>query len=127
MAFLELAGLLAAFIVYKVIVSLLRARKFKAFATLHSCAEPLDLSGPWYRRHERLQRILNMRKSGEDFLDDVIGSDFVEANTNQRRLFEGSRMITTIEPANMQAILATQFHDFITGSRYVPLLVTCSF
>ena len=59
--------------------------------------------------------MLNMRESGEDLLDDIIREDFEDASTNQRRMFEGSRIIATIEPANVQAMLATQFHDFDTG------------
>ncbi|KAK4545678.1 hypothetical protein LTR36_002631 [Oleoguttula mirabilis] len=115
MALIQISVLVTAFIFYRVITSLLRERRFKAFATQHGCAEPEDVTEPWYQRHKRLQRVLAIKKSGEDIIDDIIGSDFRDSNTAQRRAFEGSKTILTIEPANLQAVLATQFKDFETG------------
>ncbi|KAK5127192.1 hypothetical protein LTR85_008554 [Meristemomyces frigidus] len=117
MAFLQIGVLVAVFIIYKVISSQVRERQFNRFAAQHGCAEPTDQTGPWYHRHRRLQRMLKLKRSGEDIIDDIIGGDFLDSNTVQRKGFEGSKIISTIEPANVQAILATQFKDFETGHR----------
>jgi cytochrome P450 len=58
-----------------------------------------------------------MNKTGEDIFDDILMSDFKHAWTVQVRAFDGSAMLHTNEPANLQAMLATQFHDFITSER----------
>lgn len=50
-----------------------------------------------------------METSGEDLLDDILGEQFRDANTTHRTLLDGSASLATIEPANMQAILATSF------------------
>ncbi|KAK3117919.1 hypothetical protein LTR53_000211 [Teratosphaeriaceae sp. CCFEE 6253] len=123
MVAVQLGVLLAAYLVYRTLSSLLRARRFAAFAKQHGCGKPRDLTEPrWYKRFARIRRIMSMKATGEDILDDIISEDFKDGSTMGRTSFEGSTVLSTIEPANLQAILATQFEDFETGNlRYLQL------
>lgn len=56
-----------------------------------------------------------MRITGEDLFDDIISPDFAHAATIREKSFDGSTNLHTIDPANLQAMLATQFHDFESG------------
>lgn len=58
-----------------------------------------------------------MKQTGEDFLDEVIMDDFRKAWTCKFVAFDGTLLYSTAEPANLQAMLATQFKDFETGKR----------
>lgn len=58
-----------------------------------------------------------MKKTGEDILDDIVSEDFNSGSTVQFKAFDRTPIISTIEPENVQAMLATQFHDFGVGSR----------
>ena len=113
----NLSLLLLAYISYHLIASLTRARRFKAFARAHNCAEPQDVSGPFPYGVSTMQRIARMKVTDEDFLDNILGEDFANAHTVQKTVFDGTKLISTIEPTNLQAMLATQFHDFETGHR----------
>lgn len=51
-----------------------------------------------------------MKETGEDILDHIIGADFANnICTSQRTQLDGASTLSTIEPANIQAMLATQF------------------
>ncbi|TVY38159.1 Cytochrome P450 [Lachnellula subtilissima] len=54
---------------------------------------------------------------GMDFLEDIIRKRFISMGTNTYRLFSifNGSIINTAEPENIQALLATQFHDFDLG------------
>lgn len=111
------AGLLALYIAYNLVTSTLRKRRFAAFAKANGCLPAYDATGPWPYGWNRLRRMTQCRTSGEDILDDIIAELFTSANTVQTRVFDGQTLIQTIEPANIQALLATQFKDFETGKR----------
>lgn len=68
----------------------------------------------------------SMKTSGEDMLDDIVAEDFQSAWTVQFKAFDSTPIIHTIEPENLQAMLATQFHDFGVGQRryttFAPLI-----
>lgn len=113
----SLAFLSLAYISYRLIASLIRERRFKAFAKAHGCAAPQDVSGSFPYGVAFMQRVARMKSTGEDFLDDILGEDFATAHTVQKTVFDYTQLISTIEPANLQAVLATQFHDFETGLR----------
>ncbi|KAK1073306.1 hypothetical protein LTR74_002015 [Friedmanniomyces endolithicus] len=115
MVALQVGVLVVAYIAYRAIKSHLANRRFKAFAEQHGCQEPLDLTGTWFDSIRRLRRVFNLKQSGEDILDDIISEDFRTASTVQRKGFEGSTITFTVEPASLQAFLATQFDDFETG------------
>ena len=65
-----------------------------------------------------------MLKNGEDFLDEIIMDDFREAWTCKFHAFDGTLLYHTVEPANLQAMMATQFKDFATGQRRADM-VSC--
>ena len=119
MAFLLIIAIVALFIVYRVIYTQLQERRFRAFAQQHGCADLLDNTKSWFEAFARLRRILKSRSSGEDIIDDILVPDFDDAKTFANMRFTGSTVVATAEPANIQALLATQFEDYATGeARY---------
>ncbi|KAK5174120.1 uncharacterized protein LTR77_001200 [Saxophila tyrrhenica] len=120
MAVLQISLVIAAYIVYKLISSYIADRRFNSFAEKNGCLPPADVSEPFPWGFRRLYRILRVKKTGEDVLDDIIMSDFDEAGgsrTIQFKVFDGSTMFMTADPGVLQAMLATQFNDFGTGKR----------
>ena len=120
---------------YKIISSLVATRRFQAFACKHGCEEPLIVRGSYVQALGRIRQVMcviqatvvwiqnansrcrRAKKTGEDFFDDNIAPDFNDAATIQTRLFDGETPLSTVEPANLQAMLATQFKDFEVGER----------
>ena len=58
-----------------------------------------------------------MKETGEDVLDDILAEDLAHAATIRFTTFDGAKALLTVEPANLQAVLATQFEDFSVGHR----------
>jgi len=90
-------------------------KRFERFAREHQCEHANHLPQSRYGAVKRVWRLLNSRKSGEDIIDDIIGPDFVQAPTFAAKQFTGSTAIATCDPENLQAVLATQFDDFVEG------------
>ncbi|KXL51422.1 hypothetical protein M433DRAFT_386533 [Acidomyces richmondensis BFW] len=74
----------------------------------------IESSSVWYGSavSKTLQRKMDL---GLDIIDDIIAPEFETSNTNVRTLLTTGRMLFTLEPANLQAMLATQFKDYCTG------------
>ncbi|TKA75137.1 hypothetical protein B0A49_05294, partial [Cryomyces minteri] len=67
---------------------------------------------------DRLYRVLNFAKSGEDLLDDIFFQRFLDEGwTMQCTTLFGVQIIQTVDPQNVQAVLATKFKDFEVGER----------
>ena len=131
--FSQVVLLLLGYLTYRLISIVWRYRQFKTFARRNGCEEPYNMSagyGPWPLSAldgiARLRRIMKMKHTGVDILDDVFAELFEPAKTTKSTGFEGSVSVATIEPANLQAMLATQFKDFEVGQRrinqFYPLL-----
>jgi cytochrome P450 len=58
-----------------------------------------------------------LKETGEDVLDDIVAEDLQHAATIRFTTFDGAKALLTVEPANLQAMLATQFEDFSVGHR----------
>jgi cytochrome P450 len=120
MLYLYIAVLITAFLTYRLFTKTIRNRRFKAFADSHGCAPVADVTPPTYcAKYARLIRFAKdfQDPDREDMLDDAIAEPFqlFGVNTTYEKLFEGQQMYFTLEPANIQALLATQFQDFGTG------------
>lgn len=125
--------LAAVYVVYWKISSYLSNKQFERFAEENGCKPPPVAPGD--HGFARLRRILyvpasilmsrpghlhtlrKMTESGEDLLDDLVAPAHVRAATVYLYGFEGSKVIQTVDPANLQAMLATQFDDFELGKR----------
>ncbi|KAK4635923.1 Cytochrome P450 monooxygenase alt2 [Fulvia fulva] len=122
--------LLLSLVAYAIANKVIRWHRCRVFAEKNDCKEPHGISGHgplafldgWWR----IGRVQKMLETGEDLLDDIFADQFKDANTIEQTQFEGSKLLATIEPANIQAMLATQFNDFGIGSRrinmFYPLL-----
>lgn len=98
---------------FKITYELWKAHQFARFAKANGCEKPYNLSGQWpfsiMDGWKRLSQTINVVKNGGDILDDVFAERFEHANTVEVTQFDGSGGFDTIEPANIQALLATQF------------------
>ena len=110
---------LLAYIAVSYIRSYLTERYFQQFAREHHCEEarkntlikwPWGLDGHW--------RAINALSKGADIFDDVVMPRFEALNTFTiaTNVF-GLNGLDTIEPKNVQALLATNFKDFVLGDR----------
>jgi hypothetical protein len=110
---------LLAYVAISYISSYLTERRFQQFARAHHCEEarkntlvkwPWGLDGHW--------RAINALSNGADIFDDVVMPRFEALNTFTiaTNVF-GLNGLDTIEPKNIQALLATNFKDFVLGDQ----------
>lgn len=59
--------------------------------------------------------VITAKKRGEDPMDDYFASPLYEHPTLEREVLGGTKIIETIEPANVKTILATNFDEWIIG------------
>lgn len=110
---------LLAYIAVSYIRSYLSERRFQQFARENRCEDarkntlvrwPWGLDGHW--------RAINAISNGADLFDDVILPRYEALNsfTIATKVF-GLDGLDTIEPKNVQALLATNFNDFVLGDQ----------
>ncbi|KAF2718177.1 cytochrome P450 [Polychaeton citri CBS 116435] len=118
MAFLTLTSfalLTVAFVLYKITTNIRRARELRAFAIDNGCEEP-HWGGGFISGLKRFSEMRKQIRAGADILDDLISREF-EKPTTKKTVLDATDLITTMDPANLQAMLATQFTDFETGKK----------
>nr|POF26049.1 cytochrome p450 52a2 [Quercus suber] len=115
---IPLAALAVFTLAYFLVASLIRQRRFQAFAKANGCLEPTDFTGSWpYGVRDMIRTLKSLASGGdrEDILDDIIGQGFRASPTFKCRIVDQSMLYMTVDPANVQAMVATQFHDYETG------------
>ena len=117
MALSLIFAVIALLVTFRITAHQLRERGFRQFAREHSCEDAPSLYTSYFTVLQRLWRLINYRRSGEDILDDILSPDFDRQPTFASIGFTGTSIVGTIDPANIQALLATQFNDFDTGER----------
>ena len=111
-----LLGLILSAILKHVVESWTTKTRLQDLTNRKSCQAPLHVGGKsFWQRFQRLRRIINIKKTGEDIIDDILAEDLRDASTIRSTTLDGTRLILTTEPRNLQAMLATQFKDFETG------------
>lgn len=111
-----LASSLFSLLVYRLVSTSLRQRRFRTFAKANGCEEPYnDDQGvlPW--NIERMYGIVTARRKGKEPLDDYFTSPLLAHPTLQRTGLGGKKDLETIEPENIKAIFATKFNDWVIG------------
>jgi cytochrome P450 len=113
---IALVGALLAFTGYHLINTFLEDRRAAAEAKRRGCADvPLHSTG-WPFGIPHLRRMLQADK--EKAFPDLIMRTYQDIGVyTYRNKVLGSPNYFTIDPKNIQAILATQFHDFELGPR----------
>ena len=95
-----------------------------AFAAAHGCKPPARLeTGRWPLGLEIVVKAF--RVAGEQRLLRLMNEIVKETGTTFEQILLGARGIDTVEPANIEAVLSTQFTDFGLGERrlvFAPLL-----
>jgi hypothetical protein len=113
-------AVLLAYIAFSYIRSKYRASRFRRFALANGCELPTynHLNRlPW--GVDGIYNLICTVSQGKDILDDLVIPRYraLNATTFVSTGLLGVRVIDTIEPANVQAMLAIQFKDFATGER----------
>ncbi|KAI7368735.1 cytochrome P450 [Hortaea werneckii] len=116
-------GVILSVILKHAVESWMTRNRLHALTNRMKCQEPLNVGGKnFWQRFQRLRRIINIKKTGEDIIDDILAEDLRNASTVRSTALDGSRLILTTEPVNIQAVLATQFKEFETGRmRYLQM------
>ena len=95
-----------------------------AFAAAHGCKPPARLeTGRWPLGLEIVVKAF--RVAGEQRLLRLMNEIVKETGTTFEQILLGARGVDTVEPANIEAVLSTQFTDFGLGERrlvFAPLL-----
>jgi len=94
--------------------------RFQKFAKAHGAEEPPHtLPSKLPRGIDRLYRVLNSSRSGEDIWDDIVLPQFTALgrNTFVSTDIMGQRVVNTMDPKNVQTILAVNFKDWEIGKR----------
>lgn len=123
MAFISSGGiilLIAAIFAISRIRSFINNRRFRTFARAHGAEEaPRAPPGklPW--GIDGVYRVLTAEKRGKDIFDDILMPRFkaIGHNTYIAPGLLGEEILNTIDARNVQAILATNFKDWVTGPR----------
>lgn len=91
-------------------------RRFQHFARENGCQPPRESINklPW-----GVDRIIKVLRFKGDILDDLIFARYkLEGKwTYTHATFFGEQVVHTVEPRNVQAVLATKFEDFEIGKR----------
>ncbi|KAI9696901.1 MAG: hypothetical protein M1820_007976 [Bogoriella megaspora] len=110
-----------AFGILGVVYTFLQYRKdraFRKFALDNGCEDPYtDISFLW--GIDRFYQMYMVARSGGDLIDDIVVPRFREAGKRSRigtGLF-GKKTLSTIEPRNVQTVMATKFKDYEIGER----------
>ncbi|KAK4507062.1 hypothetical protein PRZ48_000796 [Zasmidium cellare] len=126
----QIGHLAIALLFAKILHEIWKSYKLAQFAKAKGCEEPLNLSGTWpfsiLEGWQRVLRLIRNFQSGGDMIDDGFAHLFDRANTVKNTQFDGFNEVATIESANIQAMLATQFKDFGMGrmriNQFYPIL-----
>ncbi|KAK2042629.1 cytochrome P450 [Colletotrichum somersetense] len=123
MALLSSTALLYALpvlVAYYIASSYLARRRLERFAKAHGATFPKLVSTKLPFGIDVVWRAVTTVRNGGDILDDCIGAGYAANGTTFSRpgLF-GPTEIYTIDPANIKAVLATNFNDFDLGKRRI--------
>jgi hypothetical protein len=121
------------FVLYKIIASIILSRRHDASARQLGCLPAFPAKKAWYdyfgikdvARILKADKELRVPQYLKSRVDDTCEENSKVISTFYQNLM-GGESIFTIEPKNIQAILATQFKDFGLGERrngnFSPLL-----
>lgn len=120
MAFLSLKGVILAVLIYAAytyLSSLFHKRRLRQLAVQHNAVLPTFAESKLPFNLDFLWRFLNASKNKEDIFT-ILADSYAKNGTTFESpgLFTDSRL-NTIDPLNIQAILATQFQDFELGQQ----------
>lgn len=116
------AALLGAWVLYSLVKSVISKTQDRRKARALGCFPPHDVRNPWFG----IPAYLEVVESARQFkpIDYAMRLHARGGNTFQQTVL-GTRLISTFEPENVKAVLATQFNDFALGTRnkvFGPLL-----
>jgi len=109
--------------VFSKLQEFIRNLRFQKFAKAHGAEEPPHTIPSKLPRGidpvYRVYRVLNSSKSGEDIWDDIVLPQFTALgrDTIVSTDIMGQRVVNTMDPKNIQAILASNFKDWEIGKR----------
>ncbi|WYZ33976.1 hypothetical protein EsH8_I_000252 [Colletotrichum jinshuiense] len=119
-SFTALVYALPVLAVYYVASYFIARRRLQRFAKAHGATLPKHVTTKLPFGIDFVWRLIDTSRKGGDVLDDVIGANYEENGTTfSMPGFFGPAELFTVDPANIQAILATKFNDFDLGERRI--------
>ncbi|KAG4035710.1 hypothetical protein MFRU_001g04780 [Monilinia fructicola] len=114
--FSGIALVLAVWIVYSWVKNELGWMRARRFGREYGCEEPKSVENEWPGGVERYVRMLRAEKD-MDILDDRILARYQQMGVGTYRMHNPfyNSIVFTSDPSNIQAVLATQFHDYELG------------
>ena len=103
-------------VIFRVLLNYRKERQFQKFAAQHGCKSPYREKAklPWGL--DRFYATLRILSNGGDLLDDIVVKRFNETGKSRESVsFFGRMIFSTIEPKNIQTIMALKFKDFEIG------------
>ena len=118
LTFAVAAVFIALYAAYSYLSSFLARRRLQRFADANGAVVPRLYESKWPWGLDRLWRVGNSSKTGEDILDDIVAERFnLCGHTFASPGLMGRYGLNTIDPVNIQAVLATKFQDFELGEQ----------
>ncbi|WQF78759.1 Putative cytochrome P450 [Colletotrichum destructivum] len=109
-----------ALVAYYLISSYLDRRRLQQFAKANGATFPRYVPTKLPLGIDFVWRAITTTRKGGDLLDDVVGANYdANGTTFSMPGFFGPSEVYTIDPANIQAVLANKFKDFDLGERRI--------
>ncbi|KAJ0164256.1 Cytochrome P450 52A5 [Colletotrichum tanaceti] len=109
-----------ALVAYYLVSSYLARRRLQQFAKANGATFPRHVPTKLPLGIDFVWRVISTSRKGGDLLDDVIGPNYAANGTTfSMPGFFGPSEVYTIDPANIQAVLANKFKDFDLGERRI--------
>jgi hypothetical protein len=121
-------GLAGVYLVYYTISSILASRYHARRAAELGCKPAFQRPYKWPLGIDMAREIMQADKQEivPNFLFDQVYEKDVQKHTTWEQNFLGTPNFVTVDPKNIQALLATQFNDFVLGhtrrNNFFPLL-----
>ena len=120
-------GLAGVYVVYYIISSILSSRYHNQQAVKLGCKKPYDRPYKWPLGIDMARDVMaaDKQQTVPNFFIDLYENE-LDCRTTWEQNFLGTRNFATVDPKNIQALLATQFNDFCLGhtrrNNFFPLL-----
>ncbi|KAI8216881.1 Cytochrome P450 52A5, partial [Colletotrichum sp. SAR 10_86] len=120
LSFTALAYAIPFTLLYYALARYLAHRRLLRFAKAHNATFPKHIPSRLPFGIQYVWRTITTARRGGDILDDIIEKSYAaHGATFTQPGFFGPREVYTVDPLNIQALLATKFQDFDLGERRI--------
>ncbi|KAK2774240.1 Cytochrome P450 52A2 [Colletotrichum kahawae] len=120
LSFTALAYAIPFTLLYYALSRYLARRRLLRFAKAHNATFPKHIPSRLPFGIQYVWRTITTARRGGDILDDIVAESYAaHGATFSQPGFFGPREVYTVDPLNIQALLATKFQDFDLGARRI--------